>query len=363
MAQIRDREDVPSLLTTVGGWAWRIVAIALAVYVIGVVVARLAAVLLPLVVAVILATIAVPATRALSRRGVPAALAAAVVVIGGVAAVVGLGFLLAPAFASQVPELAPTARQGLDNALETLDGFGIDRARINDLIETAREQLSSSGGEFASQVAGGLVAVFSGLAGLLLALVLLFFFCKDADDITDWFRTRTPERHRELVASLALRAWVALGGYVRGTATIALADAVMIGVGIWIIGVPLVLPLAVIVFLGAFLPVIGATIAGLLAILVALASGGLGDALLVLAVVVGVQQVEGNVLHPMVMRRAVALHPTVVLLALAAGATLAGIVGAFLSLPVAAVASAIGNELRLRATGEHEGPGPALPAH
>ncbi len=135
----------------------------------------------------------------------------------------------------------------------------------------------------------------------------------------------------------------------RGTALVALVDAIGIGVGLAILGVPLVLPIAVLTFFGGFIPVIGAFVAGLIAVLVALASTGeLTTTLLVLAVVVGVQQFESNVLQPVIMRRAVSLHPVVILAALTAGGLLAGIIGAFLAVPIAAVLSAVGNELRLR---------------
>ena len=149
-------------------------------------------------------------------------------------------------------------------------------------------------------------------------------------------------------AALAARAWTALSGYVRGTATIALIDALGIGLALLILGVPLVIPLTLLVFLGGFLPVIGASIAGLIAVLVALADGGVVTALLVLGAVVAVQQLEGHILQPVIMRRAVSLHPIVILVALATGSAMLGIVGAFLSVPAAAVLSAVGNELRLR---------------
>ena len=154
------------------------------------------------------------------------------------------------------------------------------------------------------------------------------------------------------------RSWTALGGYVRGTATIALIDAIGIMIGLLILQVPLVAPLTLLVFLGGFLPVIGAFIAGLVAVLVALAAAGIVKALLVLGVILLVQQIEGHLLQPVIMRRAVALHPVVILTALAAGAALAGIVGAFLSVPIAAVVAAAGNELRLRAEAARDaGPG------
>ncbi|MBP7994580.1 MAG: AI-2E family transporter, partial [Candidatus Microthrix sp.] len=148
--------------------------------------------------------------------------------------------------------------------------------------------------------------------------------------------------------ALGSRAWTALSGYVRGTATIALIDALGIGLALLVLGVPLVIPLTMLVFLGGFLPVIGATVAGLVAVLVALADGGPLTALLVLAAVIAVQQLEGHILQPVIMRRAVSLHPIVILVALATGSAMLGIVGAFLSVPAAAVISAVGNELRLR---------------
>jgi putative heme transporter len=158
---------------------------------------------------------------------------------------------------------------------------------------------------------------------------------------------------------------------VRGTAAIALIDAVGIGIGLAIVGVPLVLPISVLVFLGGFIPVIGAFITGLIAVLVALATAepgaALQNSLIVLAIVVGVQQFESNVLQPVIMRRAVSLHPVVVLSVLTAGAALIGILGAFLAVPIAAVIAAVGNELRLRSEAngqdppEDPGPDPASP--
>lgn len=344
----RDGDGVPPWLVMAGGWSWRLVAVALAIYVVAIALARLAVVTLPVVIALILTSIAAPAADALRRRGLPDAAAAGVVVIGGLTALIGLGFAVAPSFADQVEDLTPTIRDGVNNLLEVLAGFGYDEVRLEELLDQARETASGSSSAILSGLAGGLATAISGLTGLLLLLVLLFFFVKDGDEIVDWMIARTPQQYRDAMRAVGHRAWTALGGYVRGTALIALVDAAAIGIGLAIIGVPLVLPLALLVFLGAFLPVIGATIAGLLAVLVALAAGGLTSALLSLAVVVGVQQLEGNVLQPMIMRRAVALHPVVVLTALAVGASIAGIVGAFLSLPVAAVAAAVGNELRLR---------------
>lgn len=344
-------DDVPEGLRRVAGWSWRLLVIGLAVLAGLALLTRLSVVVLPLIVALILATLCVPPAQWLERRGLPKAAAAAVVVVGGLAAIIGMLAALAPSFADQIGALRPTVEQGIDQVLVQLEQFGFDEQRLQELVEQARSSVSGSSSQIISGLAGGLAAALSGLAGLALLLVLLFFFVKDREDITDWMVARTPEPRRDVVRAIGRRSWTALSGYVRGTAAIAAIDAIGVGIGLAIIGVPLVLPLALLVFLGAFLPVIGALLAGSVAVLVALADGGLGAGIAALLLIIAVQQVEGNVLQPMIMRRAVALHPIVVLTALAMGATLAGIVGAFLSLPVAAVLAAVGNELRLRAEG------------
>lgn len=345
-----ERRRVPVWLDVAGGWSWRLLVVALLVYVLGQVLATLYLVTLPLVVAVIIATLCVPAARSLEGRGLKPALAAAIVVLGGLAAIVGLVALLTPSFVEQILELRPTVEAGVESILEWAESgpLGWDRERIDELLAQAQSTASSSSSRIFSGLLSGVGVITEVFAGLALLVVLLFFIVKDGTEIVDWFIARTPDRHREQLRATGRRAWNALGGYVRGTATIALIDALGIGIGLAIIGVPLVLPLAVLVFLGGFLPVIGAFIAGLIAVLVALAAGGITKALLALALIIAVQQVEGNVLQPMIMRRAVALHPVVVLIALTAGAAVAGIVGAFLSVPLVAVIAAVGNELRLR---------------
>jgi putative heme transporter len=176
------------------------------------------------------------------------------------------------------------------------------------------------------------------LTGLVLMIVVLFFLLKDGWKITNftlrWFRDGTRARLAESVD----RASQVLGGYVRGTATVAAVDAVLIGAGLFIIGVPLALPLAVIVFIGAFIPIVGATVAGILAALVALVTTGPVAALIVVGIVVAVNQLEGNLLQPVVMGRTLSLHALIVLLALTVGTIVGGIFGAILAVPYTAVA-------------------------
>jgi putative heme transporter len=345
-----DISRVPSWLATTAAWTWRLLVVLVGFGVLLTVATRLALVTIPIIVALVLSTFCVPPARWLESKGFPRGLAAAVVVIGGLGAFGGVIALLAPAFVEEVQELGPTVQAGLQDLFAfTERTFGYDEAAIQDLIADGFEQLQGQGGALASGVATAGAAVIQGITALALAIVLLFFFVKDGDQIVAWMIARTPDTQRGTVRAAGRRAWVALSGFVRGTALVALVDAVGIGIGLAILGVPLVLPIAVVTFFASFIPVVGAFVAGLIAVLVALAATGeLTTTLLVLAVVVGVQQFESNVLQPVIMRRAVSLHPVVILAALTAGGLLIGIIGAFLAVPVAAVLSAVGNELRLR---------------
>ncbi len=345
-----DIERVPSWLATLAAWTWRLIVVLIGAAALLAVMLRIGLVTLPIIIALILATFLVPPARWLEGKGLPRAGAATIAVVGSIALFSGLMALLAPAFISEVQELGPTVSDGLEDLFAfTERTFGYDQEEIYSLAQQGLDQLSTSGGALAGQVAAAGGALVQGLTGLALALVLLFFFVKDGEQIVAWILARSPDTHRDTVRAVGRRAWAALAGFIRGTAVVALVDAIGIGVGLAILGVPLVLPIAVLTFFGAFIPVIGAFVAGLIAVLVALASTGeITTALIVLAIVVGVQQVESNVLQPVIMRRAVSLHPVVILAALTAGGLLIGIVGAFLAVPIAAVVSAVGNELRLR---------------
>lgn len=354
---------VPPWLDALAQLSWRLLIVLAAVAGVVFLLTRLYLVSLPLILALILATIAVPPARRLERRGVPRLLAALTTVGGGAVVIIGGIVLLVPAFTRQVAALGPTVSEAFQRVLDWVDRgpLGLDRADIETLVRDALDNVGQFSGTLASQVGEIAIAVGEVLTALVLALVLLFFFVKDGEQIVGWFIARAPERLRDDMRAAGARGWGALAGYVRGTAAIALLDAVGIGVGLLVLGIPLVLPLTLLVFLGGFVPVIGAFVSGLLAVLVALATGGLTDALIVLGIVLGVQQLEGNVLQPLIMRRAVALHPVVILSVLTAGAVVVGVVGAFLAVPLTATLAAVGNELRLRSELRLRGtrPGPA----
>lgn len=231
-----------------------------------------------------------------------------------------------------------SAREGFAELREYLvrGPLPIDEDDLTGVQDWVRD--FAAGPEIQQGAITGATFVVEAIAGFFLGLVLLFFLLRDGRTIWGFVSDQLPERYRGRADLTASRSAEVLGRYVRGTAVIALVDAVVIGVALAIIGVPLALPLAVAVFFGAFVPLVGATVAGALAALVALVSNGFVTALIAVAVVVAVNQLEGDILAPLVLGQALSLHPLAVLLALSAGTIAAGIVGALLAVPFAAVA-------------------------
>lgn len=357
-------QRVPVWLDTTVQYTWRAIVLLVGAGLLIAAMTRLYLVTLPVIIALILSTLCVPPARRLERAGWPKLAAAALVVVGGAGSFFGIIALLTPAFVRQIQELGPTVAEGFEQLLVWLEEgpIGYNREELDELLDTAMDAVSGSVGTIASQLGSLAVALVEGFTALALALVLLFFFVKDGEQIVGWFLRLTPAAHIDDVRAAGQRGWVALSGFVRGTSLVALIDAIGIGLGLLILDVPLVLPLSVLVFFGGFVPVIGAFVTGFLAVLVALADQGIQTALIVALIVLAVQQVESNLLQPTIMKRAVALHPTVILAVLTAGAVLIGIVGAFLAVPVTAVLTAVANELRirhqLRTSGHRAGPEP-----
>jgi predicted PurR-regulated permease PerM len=294
----------------------------------------------PLLLAILIAAAASPLVGLLSRY-VPRALAVWIALLTAFALLGGVGYLVGSAVRSQWSELVTGASEGLDELQRFLtEGpLGLDQEQI----DSARGQIGelASGAQVQAGAITGATLVVEVLAGLFLGLVLLFFLLKDGASIWRFARSFLPDRHGDRYDVVADRAVEVLGGYVRGTAIIALVDAVVIGVALLVLGVPLALPLAVIVFVGAFVPLVGATVAGALAALIALVGNGPLTALIVVGVVIAVNQLEGDLLAPVVLGRSLSLHPLAVLLALTAGTIVAGIIGAILAVPFAAVAWAV----------------------
>ncbi|UOV99695.1 AI-2E family transporter [Agrococcus sp. SCSIO52902] len=340
--ELADRSDRARLWgDTFGRFATRALqGIIVVVAVAGVVFAmtQLTLVIIPVTIALILASAFAPVMRWMRRKGVPSGLATAGAMLAIALALGGVVWLVVNAVRSQLDELVSQTSEGIDQVIAWVSTLPF--APTDEQIQQGRDAvvdfLTSS--QFGSGAVAGAAAAANFLTGLVLMLVVLFFFLKDGPRIWE-FLLRPLEGERYARGKRIGRRTVdTLGGYVRGTATVALVDAVGIGVVLAFAQVPLALPLSVLVFLLAFIPLVGATVAGALATLVALVANGPVVALVVLAAVVLVNQLEGNFLQPVVMGRSLQIHELVILIALTVGTVLGGIVGAVLSVPIAAVA-------------------------
>ncbi|UZJ24813.1 AI-2E family transporter [Rhodococcus antarcticus] len=347
------RPDRAAVLGSGGAWlaTWslRLVLVAAAAAVVGLVVGQLWVVVLPAVLGVVLATVLAPPTAWLRRHRVPAGAAAAITTLGFVAALVGLVLGVAPSVVGQVGDIADQASGGLSQVRDYLTGppLNLGSEQITAAVDTLTNRLQSSASVIAGGVFTGVSVVTSALVTAVLVLLLGFYFAKDGDRFLPWVQRVAGDRVGGHVAEVGRRGWTVLSGFIRTQALVSLIDGTFIGLGLVVLGVPLALPLAVLTFILSFIPIIGAVVAGALAVLVALVTNGFTTALLALAVVLLVQQVEGNVLQPVLQSRSLRLHPAVVLLAVTGGGSLFGIVGAFLAVPVVAVAAEA-----LRYTGE-----------
>ncbi|MFJ4341528.1 AI-2E family transporter [Streptomyces sp. NPDC088915] len=309
---------------------------------------RMWSVVWPLIVALFLTTMTWPLARFLRRLGWAPALAAAVVTVLFLVVVAGIVALIAVPVASQSGELADGVVEGIQRLREWAAGppLNIGDDQISGAFDAAVARIQDSVGSMVTTVVTGVSTVFNGLVTAVLALFLMFFFLKDGPRFLPWLTRQLPGRLATDVPVVAERGWETLGAFVRSQAFVGLLDAVFIGLGLWFLDVPLVLPLAVLTFVSAFVPIVGALFAGLVAVLIALVSNGLTDALIVLAIIVVVQQLEGNVFQPMIQSRGLGLHAAVVLLAVTLGGSLAGIVGSLLAVPAAALVSVVWNYLR-----------------
>lgn len=299
---------------------------------------QLSLVVIPVILALIFASAMYPFLELMRRHGVPSILATWIALVSIIAILGLVVWLIVAAVRSQLSTLVSQASKGLEQVQHFVkDGpFAITDAQIQEGLKQAVNFLQSS--QFSSGALAGVSAATSFVTGLVLFVVVLFFFMKDGPKIWAFLLRPFTGAQFERAERIGNKTVSTMGGYIRGTATVAAVDALGIGVGLFILGVPLALPLSVIVFISSFVPLIGATVAGILAALVALVANGPVAAIVVVIIVIGVNQLEGNFLQPVVMARSLKLHPLIVLLGLTAGTIIGGIVGAVLSVPIAAVA-------------------------
>jgi predicted PurR-regulated permease PerM len=358
-----DRPEVPPALRRLAAWSWRLLVVGLAAGLVVYLLILLKVVVVPAIVAVFLATLLVPLVGRLEAKGWPHLGAVVAVFLAAVLLLGGLVTVMVSLVGNEVGALSARVDQGISEISDYLarPPLNLSQADLDRYVAQAREQLRANSQGITRGVLAGATVVGEVLTGLVLTLFLTFFFVKDSERFTAWILDFVGERRRQDVRELGRRAAVAVSGYLRGQATVGLVDAVFIGAGLLAVRVPLVVPLAVLTFVAAFLPLVGAFLAGALAALVALVAKGPVAALVVIGITVLVQQLEGHLLAPLLLGRAVALHPVVIIFALGAGGILGGIVGAFLAVPLAAVAVAGGSYLRGRPVGEPAEPGEPEP--
>ncbi len=337
--QMRDRGVViDEAFGTMQRWGIRVIVIAAAAWVIGWGIGHIWVVLFPVSLALIVTTVLGPPAAWLRSKGWPAGVAAAVIVIGFIAIIVGVVAILTPQVAGQASQVASGASDGLQKVRDWLTGkpLNLSDGQITSAISAVQDKIQASASSISSGVFSTIGAATSAIVNLVLVLMLSFFFVKDGHKFLPWVKTIGGQRAGDHLVEVLGRIWATLGGFIRTQTLVAMIDAVIIGAGLWILGSPLAVPLGVVTFFGAYIPIIGAFVSGALAVLVTLVTNNPKDALIALVIVVAVQQLEGNVLSPMLQGKNLNLHPAVVLLSVAGGGTLFGITGAFLAVPVAA---------------------------
>jgi predicted PurR-regulated permease PerM len=349
---------VPNGLRTAAAWSWRLIVVIAGFYVLLYAAAYVAVVVVPVIVALLLAALLQPGAAWLVRHGWPRSLAAFTMLIVGLTVVAAIITLVVERFSAGFTDLAEQVSEGIGQVQTfVVRTFPITRGQLEDAVAQLQQTLVDNQDTLASGALTTAATVGEVITGFFLALFTLFFFLKDGRSIWLWMVGLFPGDSRAYLDEAARRAWRTLISYVRATAAVALIDAIGIGIGLAVLGVPLVIPLAALVFLGAFIPIIGSFLAGSVAVLVALVSEGPITALIALAVVVLVMQVEGHILQPLLLGRAVRVHPLAVVLSIAAGLLIAGIFGALIAVPIVACANVAGTYLSRR----HEGPRPPEP--
>jgi predicted PurR-regulated permease PerM len=317
----------------------QLILIVIAVIILGYVFGKLWVVLLPVVLGLLFTTVLWPSTRFLRRHNWPPALAAATVLLVFLGALGGILAVIVPQVVGQVEDVANGVTQGLQQVQDWVAGppFNLNDDQVGNAVDSVINTVQNNAQNIAGYAVTTATTIGNILINVVLALVLTFFFLKDGPKWVPWLAAQTGPRAAPHVAALSLKTWSTLSEFIRQQALVGFVDAFFIGLGLLVFHVPLVLPLAVLTFFGAFIPIIGAFVAGAFAVLIALVSNSVTTAVWILIIVLLVQQLEGNVLQPIIQGRGLNLHAAVVILAVTAGSSLFGIIGAFLSVPVAAL--------------------------
>jgi predicted PurR-regulated permease PerM len=335
---VSERHEVPIGVDIAASWSWRILVISAAAA-IGIWLLRFfSEVTVPVAIALLGTALAVSAVDFLERHKVPRLLATFIVVISMLLVFFGMLGLVGQQLSTQVTDLKANIVQGITQVQNwlTTGPLGITDSQLQEWVDQAKSTISSSDTSVLTRISEVGTTLTHIVAGFFIALFSAFFFLYEGERIWAWGVSLFPRAAQERVNSSGHTAWRSLTAFVRATVLVALTDAMGIAFAAWVLGVPLTLAIGVLVFLGAFVPIIGAFLSGLVAVLVALVAQGPWTALFMLLAVVAVQQFEAHVLQPFLMGRLVAVHPLAIIIAIAAGVTVAGVVGALIAVPLAA---------------------------
>ena len=327
---------------------WRLLVLAGTVWVLMRVISAVQLVVFAFVIALLVTALLQPTVARLTRHGVPRGPATAMTAILGFVVIGLMGWFVTWQVMENIDTLSNQIQNGIDDLRNWLlkSPFHVTDKQITQIAENLREAIGANTDQITSAGLEGVQVVVEALTGILLVFFSTLFLLYDGERIWQWFLKLVPSAARDGVAGAGPRAWRTLTAYVRGTVLVALIDAIFIGIGIYFLDVPMAVPLAVFIFLFSFIPLVGAVASGALAVIVALVTQGVFTALMTLAVVLAVQQIEGHVLQPFILGRAVRVHPLAVVLTVAAGGMVAGIGGAVVAVPLVAVTNTVVGYLR-----------------
>lgn len=345
----RASENVPAWLRTSAGWSWRLIALTAAVALVFWATVQVQLVFIAVFLGLVFASVLNPVADFYAKV-MPRALATALAILSAFLVLGGLLTYVVASVAGQWEQLAGQFDTGVQQILEYVEsgpfGLSVTGDQINEWIDQGRQWIADNTDSLVSQAAQSAGSVFEGFAIFALSIFCTVFFVASGGRMWRWFLGQIPQEHRNRWQAAAGAGWYSFSGYARGTVIIAFVDGVLAFVLLTILGVPLAAPLAVLVFIGAFIPLIGAPLAMIIAAVVALAANGFVTALIVTIGIALIGQLEGHVLQPLIMGKQVALHPLVIGLGVTAGTVLAGILGAIIAVPLMAVAWTVFSTLR-----------------
>ena len=341
-----DGVEMPYAMRFSAAWAWRLLLVVGLVFVFLRVFSLLSVVLVPVIIGLLLSAAASPMVDRLQRWGLPRGLATLLVILAGIVVLVALIALVAQQFSSGFGDLRTSFNDSLDKLSDYLINLGLSQHQLDTFFGRIRDAVSGSGqGNLSGTVLRASTTAGHLLAGLFITLFSTIFLTYDGRGVWHWFVRLFPEPARDRVHGSGEKAWAVLTAYVRATVIIAFTDAVGISLIALVLGLKFIVPIGVLVFIGAFIPVVGAFVSGIAAVAVALVTVGPVTALIMFGGVFGIQQIEGHVLQPFLMGRLVRVHPLAIVLVIAIGALSAGIFGALIAVPLTAIINTVGLHL------------------